>query len=271
VYIYTIEDFARYFNRPPDQLGPEEIRQYTAYLFRDRKLADNSVSQRVAALRFFYTKTLRRAWNIEETPYPKKRTQLPVILSQDEVARLIEAASSPFHHTILTTLYATGVRRAELTQLKLTDIDSQRMVIHVQGGKGRKDRDVMLSPNLLMELRDHYRRLRCKPETWLFPGGKSHTAAYPIDSKVVWNACHEAAQRANIQKPLHPHTLRHCFATHLLENGTDLRTIQLLLGHSSLKETTVYLHVSQRHLNAAASPLDSLATFRNRGPASQAK
>jgi integrase/recombinase XerD len=271
VYIHTIEDFARYFKRPPDQLGPEEIRRYTAYLFRDRKLADNTVGQRVAALRFFFSKTLRRAWNIEETPYPKKRIQLPVILSQDEVARLIEAASSPFHHTILTTLYATGVRRAELTQLKLTDVDSQRMVIHVQGGKGRKDRDVMLSPNLLMELRDHYRSLRCKPKTWLFPGGKWHTAAHPIDTKVVWYACREAAQRANIQKPLHPHTLRHCFATHLLENGTDLRTIQLLLGHSSLKETTVYLHVSQRHLNAAASPLDLLATFRNRGPASQAK
>jgi integrase/recombinase XerD len=144
-------------------------------------------------------------------------------------------------------------------------------VVHVQGGKGRKDRDIMLSPNLLTELREHYRRLRRKPATWLFPGGKWHTAESPIDEKVVWYACREAAQRANIQKPLHPHTLRHCFATHLLEAGTDLRTIQILLGHSSLKETTVYLHVSQQYLHAAASPLDSLATFRNCKQVSEAK
>ena len=269
-YLHAIEDFARHFNRPPDQLGPEEIREFTAHMFRVRKLADSTVGQRVAALRFFFTKTLKRAWSIEETPYPKRRIQLPVILSQDEVARLIGAASSPFHHTILMTLYGTGVRRAELTRLKITDIDSQRMVVHVQGGKGRKDRDIMLSPNLLTELRQHYRRLRRKPETWLFPGGKWHTADDPIDDKVVWYACREAAQRANIRKPLHPHTLRHCFATHLLEAGTDLRTIQILLGHSSLKETTVYLHVSQQHLHAAASPLDALATFRNRNPVSEA-
>jgi len=263
-YLHAIEDFARHFNRPPDQLGPEEIREFTAHMFRVRKLADNTVGQRVAALRFFFTKTLKRAWNIEETPYPKRRIQLPVILSQDEVARLIDAASSPFHHTILMTLYGTGVRRAELTRLKITDIDSQRMVIQVQGGKGRKDRDIMLSPNLLTALREHYRGLRRKPETWLFPGGKWHTADHPIDAKVVWYACREAAQRAHIQKALHPHTPRHCFATHLLEAGTDLRTIQMLLGHSSLKETSVYLHVSQQHLNAAASPPDALATFRNR-------
>jgi site-specific recombinase XerD len=171
-YLHAIEDFACYFKRPPDQLGPEEIREFTAHMFRVRKLADNTVGQRVAALRFFFTKTLRRSWNIEETPYPKKRIQLPIILSQDEVASLIEAASSPFHHTILMTLYGTGVRRAELTNLKITDVDSQRMVVHVQGGKGRKDRDIMLSPNLLTELREHYRSLRRKPETWLFPGGQ---------------------------------------------------------------------------------------------------
>ena len=270
-YLHAIEDFARYFKRPPDQLGPEEIREFTAHLFHDRKLADNTVGQRVAALRFFFTKTLKRAWNIDETPYPKRRIQLPTILSQDEVARLIESASSPFHHTVLMTLYGTGVRRAELTNFKIADIDSQRMVIHVQGGKGRKDRDIMLSPNLLTELREHYRRLRRKPETWLFPGGRFHTADDPISTKLVWHACREAAQRAGIQKPLHPHTLRHCFATHLLENGTDLRTIQILLGHSDLKETTVYLHVSQQHLHAAASPLDALATFRNRNPVSEAK
>ena len=270
-YLHAIEDFACYFKRPPDQLGPEEIREFTAHLFHDRKLADNTVAQRVAALRFFYTKTLKRSWNIDETPYPKRRLHLPVILSQEEVGHLIESADTPFHRTILMTLYGTGVRRAELAHLKVSDVDSQRMVIHVQEGKGRKDRDVTLSPYLLENLREHYRSLRRKPAIWLFPGGVWHTADDPITPKVVWHACREAAQRAGIQKPLHPHTLRHCFATHSLENGTDLRTIQIMLGHSDLKETSVYLHVSQPHLHAAASPLDALAMFRNRTQISKAK
>jgi integrase/recombinase XerD len=158
----------------------------------------------------------------------------------------------------MMTLYATGVRRAELTHLKVRDIDSERMVIHVQGGKGRKDRDVMLSPKLLEVLREHWRGLQRKPSVWLFPGNRWHTGDTPIDTKVVWNACKEAAQRAGLQKDVHPHTLRHCFATHLLEDGADLRTIQILLGHNDLKETARYLHLSQRHLHAAASPLDSL-------------
>jgi site-specific recombinase XerD len=156
------------------------------------------------------------------------------------------------------TLYATGVRRAELTHLKVSDIDSQRMVIHVQGGKGRKDRDVMLSPKLLEALREHWRGLQRKPSAWLFPGNRWHTGDTPITTKVVWNACKEAAQRAGLQKDVHPHTLRHCFATHLLEAGADLRTIQMLLGHRDLEETTIYLHLSERHLSATGSPLDSL-------------
>jgi len=185
-YLRTIDDFARHFNRPADQLGPEQIRKYVAHLFRDRKLTDNTVNQRVGALRFFFIKTLRKVWSAEETPYPKKRFHLPVILSPDEVGRLIESALIPFHRAILVTLYATGVRRAELAHLKLADIDSQRMVVHVRGGKGRKDRDVMLSPHLLEELRLHYRRLSRKPAEWLFPGGRWHTADYPISDKVVW-------------------------------------------------------------------------------------
>ena len=185
-YLRAIDDLARHFHRPPDQLGPEQIREYVAHLFRDRKLTDNTVNQRVGALRFFFIKTLRKVWSVEETPYPKKRFHLPVILSPDEVGRLIESALIPFHRAILVTLYATGVRRAELAKLKLADIDSQRMVVHVRGGKGRKDRDVMLSPHLLEELRLHYRRLSRKPAEWLFPGGRWHTADYPISDKVVW-------------------------------------------------------------------------------------
>jgi integrase/recombinase XerD len=257
-YTRTIADLTAYCQCPPEQIEPEQIRKYQAYLFRERKLTANTVNQRVGALRFFFIKTLKRPWSVEETPYPRKTLQLPSILSPDEVARLIESARTPFHRVLLMTLYATGVRRAELTHLKVTDIDSARMVVHVQGGKGRKDRDVMLSPKLLSELRDHWRSLRVKPKTWLFPGNRWHTANHPIDTKVPWQACHQAAKRAGIEKEVHPHTLRHCFATHLLEAGADLRTIQILLGHRDLEETTVYLHLSQRVLNATASPLDAL-------------
>jgi site-specific recombinase XerD len=139
-YIFGVEDFSRHFNCPPDRLGPQHIREYQAELFTKRKLAANTVALHLAALRFFYLKTLKKSWNISETPYPKKPIRLPVIMSQEEVAHFIDAASTPYHRTLLMTLYGTGVRRAELTHLKVTDIDSQRMVVHVQGGKGRKDR-----------------------------------------------------------------------------------------------------------------------------------
>jgi len=258
-YVRTVEHFSRYFQRSPEQLGPQHIREYQAALFKKWKLAPNTVNQRLAALRFFYIQTLKRAWSVAETPYPKKVLKLPIILSQEEVARLINSALTPFHRIVLMTLYATGVRRAELARLKISDIDSQRMVIHIQGGKGRQDRDVMLSPKLLDALRGYWRGLKRKPSRWLFPGGLSHTADHPITPKTVYHACRQAARRAGLQeKNIHPHTLRHCFATHLLENGADLRTIQLLLGHHDLKETTIYLHLSRRHLNATASPLDSL-------------
>lgn len=259
-YIHTVEHFSRYFHRSPDQLGPEHIRQYQAALFKKWKLAPNTVNRRLAALRFFYIQTLKRGWSVAETPYPKKVLKLPMILSQEEVAHLINAALTPFHRIVLMTLYATGVRRAELARLKISDIDSQRMIIHIHGGKGRQDRDVMLSPKLLEALRQYWRALKRKPSEWLFPGGCSHTANRPITPKAVYYACCHAARRAGLQeKNIHPHTLRHCFATHLLEAGADLRTIQLLLGHHDLEETTIYLHLSKRHLSATASPLDSLA------------
>jgi len=258
-YIHAVEHFAQYFRRSPDQLGPDHIREYQVALFKKFKLAPNTVSRRLAALRFFYIQTLKKGWSVAETPYPKKALNLPMVLSQEEVARLINAALTPFHRIILMTLYSTGVRRAELARLKISDIDSQRMVIHVQGGKGRKDRDIMLSPKLLSALREYWRGLKRKPTQWLFPGGCSHAADCPITPKTVYYACRHAAQRAGLQeKKIHPHTLRHCFATHLLESGADLRTIQLLLGHRDLEETTIYLHLSRRHLSATASPLDAL-------------
>ena len=257
-YIHTVEDFARHFNRPPDRLGLRHIREYQAHLFQKRKLSSGSVTNHLAALRFFYIQTLKKAWSVAETPYPKKNHRLPAILSQEEVARLIDAASTPFHRTLLMTLYATGLRRAEVTHLKASDIDSKRMVIHVRGGKGRKDRDVMLSPKLLEQLRQHWRRLRRKTSNWLFPGNRWHTADHPIDTKTPRHACQGATRRAGLNHAIHPHTLRHCFATHLLEAGADLRTIQILLGHQSLEQTAIYLHLSKRHLSATPSPLDSL-------------
>jgi integrase/recombinase XerD len=256
-YIRTVEDFARHFNRPPDRLGPRHIREYQAELFQKRKLSPGTVAIRLAALRFFYIKTLKKSWSIAETPYPQKNRRLPTILSQKEVEQLIHAARTQRERILLMTLYATGARNAELTHLKATDIDSQRMVVHIRGGKGRKDRDVMLSPNLLTALRSHWRCYHRRSSNWLFPS--NYRKDRPIDTKTVWYACQKAAQRAGIQKRVHPHTLRHCFATHLLEAGTDLRAIQILLGHQDLKETTVYLHLSQRHLNATVSPLDALA------------
>jgi len=262
-YIRFIERFAQHFRCSPDRLGPRHIREYQAQLFTIGKLTPGTVTNHLCALRFFYIQTLKRPWSIADTPYPKKRNRLPIILSQEEVAQLIDAAPTPFYRTILMTLYGTGARRTELTRLKVSDIDSRRMVVHIQDGKGGQDRDVMLSPVLLEELRAHWRRLR-KKSIWLFPGNPWHSADHPIDDKVPYHACVEAARRAGIKKRVYPHVLRHCFATHLLEAGADLHTIQILLGHHDLKETARYLHLSQRHLHATASPLDALVLNKGR-------
>jgi len=260
IYLYAVTEFARHFHRSPDQLGVDHIREYQAHLFRERKFKATSVCVHVEALRFLFLHVLKRRWTVAELPYPKRAQTLPLVLSHQEVAQLINSAATPRDRLILMTLYATGMRRAELTRLKIGDIDTQRMVIHIRGGKGRKDRDVMLSPKLLDAMRQYWRGLKRKPKLWLFPGGSAHgDIEPPMDDKVVWQACDRAAHRAGIDKRIHPHTFRHSFATHLLEAGADIRTIQILLGHSDLKATTVYLHLSRRHLQATASPLDELA------------
>jgi site-specific recombinase XerD len=181
---------------------------------------------------------------------------LPVILSEEEVVRLIESAITSYHRVILMTLYGTGLRREELCRLKVTDIDSQRMIVHVRQGKGNKDRDVTLSPRLLEVLRAYWKWR--KPKTYLFPSLYRKSPEQPIDSKTVWYAVREAARRAGIKKKVSPHLLRHSWATHLLERGTDLKTIQVLLGHVDLEATTIYLHLSQRHLQAVNNPVDTL-------------
>jgi len=253
-YIRIVRDFAAYFHQPPDKLGPEHIRQYQAYLFQSKKLSSASVSQYVSALRFLYVKTLRRHFLTEYIPFPKSPRRLPVVLSSEEVTRLIDAARNLYHRTLLMTLYSTAVRRSELCRLKVSDIDSQRMMIRIHG-KGRRDRDVPLSLKLLETLRLYWRWR--KPKTYLFPG-RGQRADVPISANTVWLACRQAAQRAGIGKRLSPHSLRHSCATHLLDAGADLRTIQVLLGHSRLEHTLVYLHLSHKHLQAVPNPLDSL-------------
>lgn len=256
-YIRVVRDFAEYFHRSPEKLGPEHIRQYQAYLFQTRKLTPATVSQCVSGLRFLFVKTLRRRFLAEHIPFPKCHKRLPTVLSSEEVSRLIDSASNLYHRTLLMTLYATGIRRAELCQLQVSDIDSQRMMIRIQQGKGKRDREVPLSLRLLHTLRAYWRWM--KPKTFLFPGTvKGWRADVPITPNTVWLACREAAQAAGITKHLSPHTLRHSYASHLLEAGADLRTIQVLLGHSRLEHTLVYLHLSPKHLRAIPIPLDSL-------------
>ncbi len=256
-YLRVVTEFAKYFGKSPDKLGTNELRTYQAYLLTERKLTPGTVVNRVAALRFFFVKTLKQHQFREFLPYPRDRRRLPMVLSQEEVSQLINGAGNLFRRTLLMTLYGTGMRRAELAHLKVGDVDSQRMIIRVVEGKGGKDRDLPLSTALLETLREYWRWR--KPKLYMFPTRtRGRTLDQPISDKTVWIACSEAAHRAGIRKRVTPHTLRHSWATHLLEAGTDLRTIQVLLGHGDLETTAQYLHLSQRHLQAVTNPLDSL-------------
>ncbi|MDD1748604.1 MAG: tyrosine-type recombinase/integrase [Methanothrix sp.] len=256
-YLHAVKDFSTYYHKPPDKLGFREINGYQLHLVRDRNLAPSTVKVHMAGVRFFFVRTLRRYYPPIEFRYSKSQRRLPVVLSQDEVKSMIDAATTLVHRTVLMTLYSTGIRRAELTRLRVEDIDSQRMVIHIRKGKGGKDRDVPLSPKLLETIREYWRWK--KPRGYLFPGeAKQGSKGEHLTSKAVYHACKGAARRAGIQKTVGPHTLRHSFATHLVEAGADLRTVQLLLGHARLEQTMIYLHLSQRHIRACPNPLDAL-------------
>jgi integrase/recombinase XerD len=256
-YTRVVRELATYFRQPPDRLGPEHMRRFQDHLFRERKLNARTVVQYSAGLRFFFVKTLKRHYMLENIPLPKEPWTLPTVLSQREVTTLIESASNLMHRAILMTLYSTGMRRAELCQLKVSDIDKERMVIHIRQGKGQRDRDVDLSESLLETLREYWRWM--KPKTYLFPGTiKGWRADVPITGKVVWSACRQAADRSGIQKRVYPHLMRHCYATHWLEAGGDLLVLQKLLGHAKLEDTVKYLHLSRRHLLGVTNPLDAL-------------
>ena len=255
-YLRFVERFAQHFGKSPDKLGPDHLRSYQAYLLRERKLCPGTVENHVAALRFFFVRTLHRHQFREYLPYPKTRRKLPNILSQEEVARLINASSNLFERTLMLVLYGTGMRRSEVARLKIAHIDSQRMVIHVVDGKGHKDRDLPLSPTLLENLCVYWRWL--KPRTYLFPSRMHRDGEQPISDKTVWLACTKAARNAGLRKSASPHLVRHAWATHLLEAGTDLRTIQLLLGHEDLEVTAQYLHLSAQHLQKVVNPIEGL-------------
>ena len=256
-YLRAVEGFAKYFGKRPDHLNRDHLREYQAYLLRERKLEPRTVKLHVSALRFFFVKTLKRRYLLDDFPFPKVPRRLPVILTVEEVGRLINSAGNLMERTLLMVLYATGMRNRELRNLQVKDIDSKAMLIHIQHGKGGHDRYVPLSSKLLETLREYWRWM--KPKTWLFPGmADGWRADKPITPKVVWDACQSAAQRAGIEKRVSAHLLRHSYATHLLEAGADLRSIQLLLGHVELRHTALYLHLSRRHLQAVPNPLDTM-------------
>ena len=253
-YAQQVSLFARHFNKSPELLGPEDIRSYQVYLTNEKKLATGSILIAVSALRFLYNVSLKKDWDFDDViPAPKKPQKLPVVLSPEEVLLFLGCVGNTKQRAILTTCYAAGLRISEALHLKPTDIDRQRMVIRVEQGKGQKDRYVMLSPKLLEVLRAWWPV--DKPKQWLFPGDRvgSHVTKDSVEL-----ACQKARQRSGISKPITPHSLRHSFATHLVESGTDVRTIQLLLGHRSLATTARYLRIATSKVCSTASPLDLL-------------
>ena len=253
-YVQQISQFARYFGKSPAELLPEDIRTYQVYLTNEKRLASSSILIAVSAIRFLFKVTLKREWDLGEVvPTCKKPQRLPTILSPEEVVQFLDGVPGIKHRMILTTCYAAGLRISEAVRLKPHAIDSKRMVIRVEQGKGQKDRYVMLSPKLLQTLRDYWRAVRSTD--WLFPGERP---GEPITRCAVERVCQSARRLAGIAKPVTPHSLRHAFAVHLLESGTDVRTIQLLLGHRSLATTARYLRIATNKVCSTSSPLDLL-------------
>ena len=252
-YTYHVDRFVRHFARPAEALGPEEIRQYPLHLIKDRKVGWSSFNQAVCALRFLYRFTIAREWHVKMIPFGKRPKKLPVVLGQEQAVELIRCVANLKHRTVLLTLYAAGLRLSEALHLQVPDIDSKRMQLRIAHGKGSKERLVPLSPRLLDALRAYWKEVR--PPTWLFPG---KTSGVPLSSTTIQKTCKSAAREAGIRQRVSPHTLRHSFATGLLEAGVDLLTIGQLLGHKSFSSTLVYLHVRRPHLQSTPSPLDWL-------------
>jgi len=254
IYVGCVAKFARHFMRSPAELGPDDIREYFRHVTEELKLGNGRRITIACALRFLYFKTLKVDWSIEHIPLAKEEKKLPVVLSPAEIEQFFAALLSLKHRAMFMTIYSAGLRVSELTHLQVQDIDRERMAIHVRCGKGAKDRYSLLSPRLI-PLLDAYCEA-ARPTTWLFPGAK---AGRPVTSYCVIKACTRAAKRSGLRKRITPHTLRHSFATHLLEAGVDLRSIQVLLGHRSIRTTTCYLHVAPSIHAGVVSPLDMLS------------
>jgi len=254
LYLGATDRFARYFGRSPDQLGPEHVREFFLHLLDEEKVTPRTVQLYRSALKFLYVRTLRRSWFDEQVAAIKQRIQLPTVLSAEEIASILDRTTNLKHWTLIATLYATGLRVSEVRRLKVSDIDSQRMLIHVRQGKGQVSRDVALSVSLLERLRIYWRRV--KPQEWMFPSGQRPGVA--LDDRTIRLICRNAARTAGIGKRVSPHVFRHSYATHLLEAGADLRTIQVLLGHASIQTTARYLRVSTAHLKTTPNPFDAL-------------
>ncbi len=250
IYVDRIARFAQYFGQSPDRLGPREIRAFQVFLVETKKSSWAEFNQTVCALRFLYRVCLGKPWMIEHIPFPKQPKRLPVVLSRQEIQRFFGVLTNLKHRTMVMTLYATGLRLAEALALQLGDIDSARMLLRVRQGKGRKDRYVPLPETLLEQLR-HYGRWY-RPPLWLFP---STDPRRPLTASALQRVCKRAARKAGLNKRVSPHTLRHSFATHHLEAGVDLRTIQAWLGHRSLRTTSIYLHVATEGHKGASTDL----------------
>lgn len=253
-YIRAVQRFARYFNQSPAQLGAEQVREYLLHLLQDNKAVANTVLVNRSALRFLYVGILKQKWFDEEIACPKRRPTLPGMLSRSEMTRILDHTHNLKHWTILATFYATALRCNELRHLKVSDIDRERMAIHVRRGKGGIPRDIGLSPVLLERLNVYFAWR--KPTDWLFPSKQCPDR--PLDDSGLRMVCRAAGKRAGIGRPVFPHLFRHACATHMLDAGADLRTIQVLLGHSSIQTTARYLRVSLQRLQALRSPFDSL-------------
>jgi site-specific recombinase XerD len=254
-YVAGVARFAKHFKRSPDQLGLEEVRAFQLHLL-DQHVSWCVFNQTVCAIRLFYRLTLGRVEQLPFIPYGKKPQTLPVVLSPEEVLRFIEAASPGRGRVLLQTAYACGLRISELVNLRVTDIDSARMVIVVRQGKGRKDRLVPLSPRLLAELRAYW--LQTRSPTWLFPGASRRNSDKPLHTAIVHQLCRTLVARLGLSKRVTPHTLRHSFATHMLEAGVDLVTLKTILGHRHLQSTAHYLHLSVGRIPQLPSLLDRL-------------
>ena len=253
-YIHYVAEFAKHFNRSPGELDLEAVRQYQLHLTQERKLSPQSINTFVSAVQFLYLTTLEMPWEKQDFPRARLDEKLPVVLAPEEVQRFLDHIASIKHRAVLLSCYGAGLRISEAVALQASHIDSQRMLIRVQHGKGGKDRYAMLSPGLLEILRAYYRILH-PAGPWLFPSWRPHLH---LSAGAVQTACREAWQHSGLAKRVTPHVLRHSFATHLLENGIDTRVIQVLLGHSRIDTTARYTAVSPATISATASPLDLL-------------